>query len=293
MYRYQSKNNSNYVWGLPVIFLVFDFIVIGGKMDNASYIIMPTLIGGGFGALIFWLNNKDLSVFIDDNKLIIKRNKSDVREYISSEIVSYRVSKEQNKTILKITGNDRSEYQIASFALDLKGFDNAMKEFLNENKKVAVEKSINEMSKEPITPNLQNIYVKNSEERIESKNIVNKLSGFVAAIESKNIANKIYGFVATFMSYSKGKKIAIIIGAFVFLYFVNYKNNTNYSTSNSYQSGEKCSDMTSYNLGYSIAKDQQGLVADCDYLYDIAKTQNNNINRYCFCMGVSDFRLGK
>ena len=155
--KYISKNNSKYVWFLPIIFLVLDFLIIGVNMDNASYIIMPTLIGGGFGALIFWLSNKDLSVFIDDKKLIIKRNKSDVREYLSSEIVSYRVLKEQNKTILRITGNDKSEYQIASFALDLKGFENAMKEFLETyiDNNIVVEKKINETPKEIEHPNLQ------------------------------------------------------------------------------------------------------------------------------------------
>ncbi len=49
-----------------------------------------------------------------------------------------------------------------------------------------------------------------------------------------------------------------------------------------------CSDMDSYYLGISCARDQLGggLVADCDYLYRIAITQRENVNHYCFCKGV-------
>ncbi len=53
----------------------------------------------------------------------------------------------------------------------------------------------------------------------------------------------------------------------------------------------KCSDMNSYNYGYSIAADQigHGLMADCEYLFEIAQTQKENLNHYCFCKGVNDW----
>lgn len=53
----------------------------------------------------------------------------------------------------------------------------------------------------------------------------------------------------------------------------------------------ECNDMNSYNEGYSIANDQigRGLMADCNYLYEIAKTQNGRLNYYCFCKGVNDW----
>jgi hypothetical protein len=55
----------------------------------------------------------------------------------------------------------------------------------------------------------------------------------------------------------------------------------------------KCPDMDSYNLGYSYAADQLGggLVADCDYLYQIAATQSEKVNHYCFCKGVNDWLI--
>ena len=55
----------------------------------------------------------------------------------------------------------------------------------------------------------------------------------------------------------------------------------------------KCYDVESYDYGYAIAKDQQGLIADCNYLYEIATTQKNISSKSCFCQGVSDFRSGK
>ena len=99
-------------------------------------------------------------------------------------------------------------------------------------------------------------------------------------------------------SFSKRKKGVLLIGVFIILFFVlhnkNKSSNSYDVTNNSTQfSNEKCIDMSSYNLGYEIAKDQQGLVADCNYLFDIAKTQRDNINKYCFCMGVEDFKLNK
>jgi len=53
----------------------------------------------------------------------------------------------------------------------------------------------------------------------------------------------------------------------------------------------KCKDMDSYNLGYRFAKDQNALVEDCDYLYNMAITQNKINNKTCFCLGVIDFQL--
>ena len=64
---------------------------------------------------------------------------------------------------------------------------------------------------------------------------------------------------------------------------------TNGTTQKQTSYDSQCPDMDSYNLGYSYAKDQLGggLVADCDYLYQIAVTQSNNVDHYCFCKGVS------
>lgn len=70
-------------------------------------------------------------------------------------------------------------------------------------------------------------------------------------------------------------------------------NNSSSSTTKISPPPPKCSDMDSYDLGYSIARDQQGLATDCNYLLDLAKTQRDNINRTCFCEGVSDFRSNR
>jgi len=62
---------------------------------------------------------------------------------------------------------------------------------------------------------------------------------------------------------------------------------TNSSTNNI----SKCSDMNSYDLGYRLAADQigSGLMADCDYLFQIAQTTNDNLSHYCFCKGVNQW----
>ena len=96
-----------------------------------EYIIWPSLIGGGVGALLLWAGNKDMSVSISNNKLIIKKNSNEIREYTKDEISSWRVTKDQGKTVLRISSSDKSEYEMASYMLDLSGFDNAMKTFLS------------------------------------------------------------------------------------------------------------------------------------------------------------------
>ena len=62
---------------------------------------------------------------------------------------------------------------------------------------------------------------------------------------------------------------------------INYRN----------ESAKKCNDQRSYDLGFNIASDQigKGLMADCEYLFVIAKSQNDNIDHYCFCKGVNDW----
>jgi hypothetical protein len=59
--------------------------------------------------------------------------------------------------------------------------------------------------------------------------------------------------------------------------------------SNKFVYQNPCSNMDSYYLGISYARDQLGggLVADCDYLYQIAITQTANVDHYCFCKGVN------
>jgi len=79
----------------------------------------------------------------------------------------------------------------------------------------------------------------------------------------------------------------LVIGILIFFYSMkNDVENTSNNTS-------KCYDVESYDYGYAIAKDQQGLIADCNYLYEIATTQKNISSKSCFCQGVSDFRSGK
>jgi len=56
---------------------------------------------------------------------------------------------------------------------------------------------------------------------------------------------------------------------------------------------KKCDDMESYDFGYAVAKDQDGLLADCNYLYDAAITQKNITSKSCFCAGVSAYRNNK
>jgi hypothetical protein len=70
-------------------------------------------------------------------------------------------------------------------------------------------------------------------------------------------------------------------------------NNSINNSSSSERNSKKCSDMDSYDYGYAVAKDQDGLLADCDYLYDIAITQKYIENKSCFCSGVTDYRNNK
>lgn len=128
--EYQSKNNSGAIWLIPVVLLIFDFIIMGGDTSMMEYVIWPTIVGGGIGALIMWAGNKDMSVSIINDKLILKKSASEVREYSKDQIASYRISKDQGKTVIRISGNDKSEYEMASYLLDLKGFEEAINKFL-------------------------------------------------------------------------------------------------------------------------------------------------------------------
>ncbi|MBM3414272.1 MAG: hypothetical protein FJY16_04970 [Bacteroidetes bacterium] len=74
------------------------------------------------------------------------------------------------------------------------------------------------------------------------------------------------------------------------IYFSSCDNS---SSSRAESTPQKCSDMESYDYGYAIARDQDGLLADCNYLYEIASTQKNVTSKSCFCEGVSDFRNSK
>jgi hypothetical protein len=73
----------------------------------------------------------------------------------------------------------------------------------------------------------------------------------------------------------------------------NSSNADENSSSQIESSRKKCSDMDSYDYGYAVARDQDGLLADCNYLYDIAITQKNIENKGCFCSGVTDYRNNK
>jgi hypothetical protein len=69
---------------------------------------------------------------------------------------------------------------------------------------------------------------------------------------------------------------------------IYYTKNYNFKKDD-FQYESPCSDMDSYYLGISYARDQLGggLLADCDYLYKIAITQRDKVDYYCFCKGVS------
>ncbi len=64
------------------------------------------------------------------------------------------------------------------------------------------------------------------------------------------------------------------------------------SSSETSSTKKKCHDMDSYQYGYDVARDQDGLLADCNYLYEIASTQKEISSKSCFCEGVSDYRSG-
>jgi hydrogenase maturation factor len=104
---------------------------MGGDVKMMSYIIWPTLIGGFVGAIIIWAGNKDMSVSIENEKLILKKNVTEIKEYSKDQINTYRVSKDQGKTVIRVQGNNKSEYEMASYMLDLNGFDEAMNQFIN------------------------------------------------------------------------------------------------------------------------------------------------------------------
>ena len=54
---------------------------------------------------------------------------------------------------------------------------------------------------------------------------------------------------------------------------------------------KRCSDEGSYDKGYTWAGNQKGLLADCDYLFDIAQASDSGpLSRYCFCQGVEAYR---
>ena len=129
--KYQSKNNSGNVWIILIALIIFDFIIVGSNTDSLGYILLPTIIGGGIGIFLLWSNNKDTSVSIEDNFLILKNNNSDIKKFEKNEINSYRVSKDQGKTVIRIVGNNKSEYEMTAKFLDLKGFEEAMQNFLH------------------------------------------------------------------------------------------------------------------------------------------------------------------
>jgi len=128
--NYQSKNNSSAAWLIPIVLLVFDFLVMGGDIEMMKYIIWPTIIGGGFGAFIFWAGNKDISVSITNGKLILKKSTTEFKEYNKEDIISYKISKDQGKAVIRIQSSDKSEYELASYTLDLSGFEEAINNFL-------------------------------------------------------------------------------------------------------------------------------------------------------------------
>ena len=130
--NYQSKNNSNFAWFIPVVLVILDFFIIGGDTDLMGYIIIPSLVGGLFASFILWSSNKDMAISIEGDKLKIVKDANNSREYLKEEIESYRISTDQGKTVIRICGTDKNEFELASYLLDLNGFESAMKEFLKK-----------------------------------------------------------------------------------------------------------------------------------------------------------------
>ena len=132
---FQSKNNSIMVWLLIPFFLVIDFIAIGFNPNMFPIVALPTIAGAGFAALVFWLGNKDMVVYIIESKLVLKKNNSEIREFTKDEITSYRISKDQGKTTIRIYLNNKNEYELSSYFLDLNGFEKHIDKLLNKEYK--------------------------------------------------------------------------------------------------------------------------------------------------------------
>lgn len=129
-YTYYSKNLSNFIFLIIPFFLLVDLIALGGDTRYFSTVAFPTIAGTGLGSLILWLSNREMAVYITENKLIIKKNNNDIKEFEKDMINSYRISKDQGKTLLRIYSKDKSEFEISSYFLDLNGFEGKLKTFL-------------------------------------------------------------------------------------------------------------------------------------------------------------------
>lgn len=125
--NYQTKNNSYLVWVFPIIILILNFSIQHSFFRNYPGIIIS------LGASIFlFLRYKDSGVFINNNKLIIKKTSSDNIEYLPEEITSYRITKDVTnpfKTTLRVQ-SQKSEIEYTLYLLNFDGFENAMKSFL-------------------------------------------------------------------------------------------------------------------------------------------------------------------
>ncbi len=74
-FLYRSINYSNAAWLIIPFFLIIDFIIlIGSPNEVIMVVLMPTIVGGGAGAFLLWIGNKDKAVYITKNKLVIKIN---------------------------------------------------------------------------------------------------------------------------------------------------------------------------------------------------------------------------
>ena len=75
----------------------------------------------------------------------------------------------------------------------------------------------------------------------------------------------------------------------------NYSDNNQSSSSNSSSSNQttnkdqakECDDMTSFRMGYSSAEQQvgNGIMTDCDQMWDNIHHENDGLTHYCFCQG--------
>jgi len=133
--NYETKNKVNFVWFIPVGVYVFYLISLGSYISYLfSYpeVLWHVIVGGLIGAFVLWVNNKDMSIAVTNDKLIVKKTSTDIREYSRTEILSYRISKDAGKTVLRISGSDKSEYEITSYFLGMDGLDKAIHDFISE-----------------------------------------------------------------------------------------------------------------------------------------------------------------
>jgi hypothetical protein len=89
--------------------------------------------------------------------------------------------------------------------------------------------------------------------------------------------------------------IVFTITVGITFYLLGKNSETKYN-SNLKENYSMCDGEKSFDLGRNWARSQRNLVdatgvpVPCQYLYELAITQSNNIDKYCFCEGVNEYR---